>query len=148
MAVVRKAKVTWEGDLLTGKGNLSTATSAAFSGLPVTWGSRTEAADGRTSPEELIAAAHASCFSMALSAGLGKTGTPPTRLDVEATVTFDKGDSGWRILSSFLRVVGTVPGIDSEKFSEAANAAKDGCPVSQAIKGNVDLNVDAILEVV
>ena len=146
MAVVRKAKVVWEGDLLSGKGNVSTATSAAFSGLPVTWGSRTEEADGRTSPEELIAAAHASCFSMALSAGLGRNGTPPTRLDVEATVTFDKGDSGWKIQSSSLKVIGKVQGIDDQGFDDAANAAKNGCPVSQAIKDNVEVSVEASLE--
>jgi osmotically inducible protein OsmC len=98
-----------------------------------------------TSPEELIAAAHASCFAMAFSAGLGRAGTPPERLEVSAEVTFDKLDAGWRVVSSHLTVRGVVPGISEADFQAAAEAAKDGCPVSQALTGNVALSVDATL---
>lgn len=146
MAAVREARVVWEGDLPSGKGVATAATSGAFKELPVTWASRTESADGRTSPEELIAAAHASCFSMALSAGLGRGGTPPQRLEVGATVTFDKLDAGWRVVSSALKVKGRVPGLDQAGFQQAAEGAKDNCPVSPALKGNVQLSVEATLE--
>lgn len=146
MTAVRNAEATWEGDLLTGKGKVSATTSGAFRDLPVTWGSRTEAADGRTSPEELIAAAHASCFEMALSGALARGGTPPEHLAVGATVTFDKTDAGWRIVSSALKVVGRVPGIDAAGFLAAAEAIRDGCPVSVALAGNVELSVEASLE--
>lgn len=146
MTAVRNAEATWEGDLLTGKGKVSATTSGAFRDLPVTWGSRTEAADGRTSPEELIAAAHASCFEMALSGALARGGTPPEHLAVGATVTFDKTDAGWRIVSSALKVVGRVPGIDAAGFLAAAEATRDGCPVSVALTGNVKLSIEASLE--
>ena len=146
MAAVRQATATWEGDLASGKGVTDAKTSRAFGGLPVSWASRTESADGRTSPEELVAAAHASCFSMALSHGLGEGGTPPARLDVTATVTFDNVDGGWKVASSALDVRGRVPGLDAAGFRKAAEAAKDGCPISQALKGNVELSVEAALE--
>jgi osmotically inducible protein OsmC len=146
MPAIRRADVVWEGDLAKGKGAVSASTSQAFSKLPVSWASRTEAADGRTSPEELVAAAHASCYAMALSAGLGRAGTPPQRLDVSATVTFDKVEAGWRVISSALTVKGKVPGMDAGAFQKAAEAAKDGCPISQALKGNVQLSVQAMLE--
>ncbi|HEX4620548.1 MAG TPA: OsmC family peroxiredoxin [Myxococcaceae bacterium] len=145
MAVVRKAAVTWEGDLMKGRGKLTAATSGAFKDLPVTWASRTEAADGRTSPEELVASAHASCFAMAFSAGLARAGTPGDKLEVQATVTFDKMEAGWRIKSSALEVTGWVKGIDATAFEKAAQAAKDGCPISQALKGNVELSVKTTL---
>ncbi len=146
MAAIRRANATWQGDLLTGSGTVSAATSGAFTDLPVTWASRTEEADGRTSPEELVAAAHASCFQMAFSNGLAKAGHPAERLDVSATVTFDKTDAGWSVVSSALTVRGRVPGMDAEAFRAAADAAKDGCPISRALKGNVALSVEAILE--
>ena len=146
MAAIRTANAVWQGDLMSGGGVVSAATSGAFSELPVTWASRTESADGRTSPEELIAAAHASCFAMAFSGGLVRAGTPPERLEVSATVTFDQVEGGWRVISSALRVRGRVPGIDDAAFRQAADAAKDGCPISQALKGNVALSVDAALE--
>ena len=145
MAAIRRADVTWEGELASGSGVTTASTSGAFSQLPVSWASRTESADGRTSPEELIAAAHASCFAMAFSHGLGESGTPPTRLDVSATVTFDNVDGGWKVVSSALTVRGEVSGVDQAGFAKAAEAAKDGCPVSQALKGNVELSVDATL---
>ncbi len=146
MAAIRRADASWHGDLLSGSGTVSAATSQAFTGLPVTWASRTEAADGRTSPEELVAAAHAACYSMAFAGALGRAGTPPTRLEVSATVTFAKGEAGWRVASSALTVRGVVPGITAERFRELAEAAKDGCPISQALKGNVELSVEATLE--
>jgi len=146
MAAIRKAKAVWNGDLLSGSGVVTASTSQAFNELPVTWASRTESADGRTSPEELVAAAHASCFCMALSAGLGRGGTPPERLEVSATVTFDKVEAGWKVASSALAVTGRVPGLDQAGFAKAAEAAKDGCPISEALKGNVELSVEATLE--
>lgn len=146
MAITRFAEATWNGDLMNGSGTINYVSSGAISRLPVTWASRTEEHNGRTSPEELVASAHASCFSMALSAQLGRNGTPPTTLETKATITFDKTDAGWRITRSDLVVRGTVPGIDAAKFAELANAAKDGCPISSALKGNVELSVEATLE--
>ncbi len=146
MAAKREAKAVWEGDLLSGSGVVTASTSQAFNELPVTWASRTESSDGRTSPEELVASAHASCFCMALSAGLGRGGTPPERLEVSATVTFEKVEAGWKVASSALTVKGRVPGLDQEGFAKAAEGAKDGCPISGALKGNVELSVEAVLE--
>ena len=146
MAAVRRAEVTWEGNLARGSGRVTASSSGAFKELPVSWASRTERPDGRTSPEELVAAAHASCFAMALSFGLGNAGTPPERLQVAATVTFDQVEGGWRVVSSALTVQGRVPGLDAEGFKKAAEGAKDGCPISQALKGNVELSVEASLE--
>jgi osmotically inducible protein OsmC len=145
MSAIRRAEVTWTGDLATGGGAVSAVSSGLFSSLPVSWAARTEAPQGKTSPEELLAAAHASCFAMALSAGLARGGTPPTGLAISAEVTFDKVGDGWRVVSSHLKVRGTVPGISAADFVAAAEAAKDGCPISQALKGNVALSVDATL---
>ena len=142
---VRRAKTTWDGDLLSGSGVVSAISSGAFTDMPVTWASRTEDSGGRTSPEELVASAHASCFCMALSAGLGGAGTPPSKLEVSAEVTFQQIEGGWKVASSALTVRGDVPGIDAGAFAEAAEAAKDGCPISGALKGNVDLSVTAEL---
>jgi osmotically inducible protein OsmC len=146
MTAIRRAEAAWDGDLLSGRGTVTAVTSGAFRDLPVTWAARTESSDGRTSPEELIAAAHAACFEMALSGALARGGTPPEHLDVSATVTFDKTDAGWRVVSSALAVRGRVPGIDADGFRAAAEATRDGCPVSQALKGNVALSVEASLE--
>lgn len=146
MAAIRRAEVTWGGDLLSGNGTVSAVSSGAFSDLPVTWASRTESSDGRTSPEELIAAAHASCFAMAFSGRLARAGTPPERLSVSADVTFDKLEAGWKVTKSALTVRGVVPGISEADFRSEAEAARDGCPVSGALKGNVELSVDAALE--
>lgn len=145
MAAVRTARAVWEGDLQGGSGTVSASTSRRFSDLPVSWSARTEAPEGRTSPEELLAAAHASCFAMALSAGLARAGTPPQKLEVETTVTFDRQDAGWRVVSSALTVRGWVRGTDAARFRQAAEAAKEGCPISQALKGNVALSVEATL---
>jgi len=146
MAAVRTATVTWSGDLATGSGVVSAGTSGLFTDLPVSWGSRTEEPAGRTSPEELLAAAHASCFAMALSAGLGRAGTPPDHLHIQAEVTFDKVGDGWSVTTSRLTVVGRVPGCSDADFTTAADAAKDGCPISRALKGNVDVQVEATLQ--
>ncbi len=145
MAAIRRADAVWEGDLATGQGRVSAATSGHFRDLPVSWSSRTEAPAGRSSPEELLAAAHASCFAMALSAGLGRSGTPPKRLEVSDAVTFDKVGDGWRVTKSELTVRGTVPGSDAAKFKAAAEAAGQGCPISQALKGNVPITITASL---
>ncbi|MGZ6272718.1 MAG: OsmC family peroxiredoxin [Candidatus Limnocylindrales bacterium] len=146
MAVVRRATVNWEGNLASGSGRLYAATSKAFEALPVTWASRTEQADGRTSPEELLAAAHASCYSMAFSSDLTKAGTPPERLEVAAEVTFDKVDGKWTVLASRLTVHGRVPEIDEDRFKAIAVQAKDGCPISRALAGSVELSVQATLD--
>ncbi|HEV8489374.1 MAG TPA: OsmC family protein [Candidatus Limnocylindrales bacterium] len=145
MPAIRRADATWSGDLLSGRGTVSASTSGLFRDLPVSWTSRTESPDGRTSPEELLAGAHAACFSMAFSNGLAKNGTPATRLDVSADVTFDKVGDGWKVTKSELHVRGNVPGIDAAKFRELAEVAKEGCPISGALKGNVALSVDAEL---
>lgn len=146
MSTTRRAEVDWSGDLATGTGTVSAVSSGAFADLPVSWAARTEAPGGKTSPEELVAAAHASCFAMAFSGRLGRAGAPPDRLSVSADVTFEKLDAGWRIVSSHLTVHGVVPGMSSETFIAEAEAAKDGCPISQALTGNVALSVDATLE--
>lgn len=147
MAAVRQATVSWSGDLPSGKGNVSAASSSAFKQLEVSWARRSEPdANGVTSPEELLAASHASCYAMALSAGLGRAGTPPQSLNVSARVTFDRVGDGFKVTSSALEVTGKVPNIDDAAFQKAAEAAKDGCPISQALKGNVDLSVKATLE--
>jgi osmotically inducible protein OsmC len=139
----RSAQVTWQGDLMSGSGEIHEAPSGAFGPLQITWASRSEDEHGgKTSPEELLAAAHASCFSMALSLGLAKAGNPPERLETSATVTFVPGTG---ITKSALAVIGHVPGIDEDSFRAAADAAKDGCPVSGALKGNVELTLDARL---
>ncbi len=145
MAETRHASANWSGNLTEGGGMLQYVSSGAIARLPITWSSRTEAHQGRTSPEELLAAAHASCFSMAFANQLAKNGTVATKLDVRVDVTADKKEAGWTVLSSSIKVTGVVPGIDKAKFTELANAAKDGCPISRAIAGNVELSVEATL---
>lgn len=146
MAAIRTATATWNGSLLEGAGTVTAGTSELFIDLPVSWASRTEEPAGRTSPEELLAAAHASCYMMALSGALAKAGTPPDHLHVSATVTFDKVGESWTVTTSELDVVGVVPDIDDAAFDAAAQAAKDGCPISRALAGNVELSVHAALE--
>ena len=145
MAITRFAEASWQGSLLEGSGSIDYVSSGAFTRLPVTWASRTEDHQGRTSPEELIAAAHAACFSMAFSSQLAKNSTPATKLQVKVVITFDKREAGWAIARSDITVRGEVPGIDEATFAKLAEAAKDGCPVSGALKGNVELAVDAQL---
>jgi lipoyl-dependent peroxiredoxin len=146
MAAVRRAEATWSGPLATGAGSVSGATSSLFTDLPVTWSARTESADGKTSPEELLAAAHSACFAMALSGNLVRAGSPPERLDVSAEVTFDKVEAGWSVVSSALTVRGRVPGISAEDFDAAAEQTRTGCPISRALVGNVAITVEATLE--
>ena len=141
----RRADAVWQGSLGQGSGEVSLVTSGAAGPLPVTWSSRTERSNGKTSPEELLAAAHASCYCMALSAGLGDAGTPPEKLEVSATVTFKEIEGGWKTGSSAITVKGWVPGLDEAAFKKAAEDAKDSCPISGALKGNVELSVEATL---
>jgi osmotically inducible protein OsmC len=141
----RRAEAVWQGSLAQGSGEVSLVTSGAAGPLPVTWASRTARSEGKTSPEELVAAAHASCYCMALSGILGGKGTPPEKLEVSATVTFKEIEGGWKVGTSEITVKGTVPGVDEAAFKEAAEAAKDGCPISGALKGNVELSVEATL---
>ena len=145
MAAQRRAEVIWEGSLEQGRGLLDLKSSGAVSGLPVTWASRTQRSEGMTSPEELIAAAHASCFAMAFSGELAQAGSAPEKLDVTATCTIDQVDGGWRVTSSAIEVEGVVPGLDEASFVQAAERAKDGCPVSGALKGNLEITVQARL---
>lgn len=145
MAVTRTASATWRGDLLVGSGTVRAGTSAQIKDVPVSWSTRTADPDGNSSPEELLAAAHAACFSMALSGQLARRGLTAEQLQVTATVTFDKLDAGWTVISSHLEVVGSVPDVDQATFAEAAGEAKDGCPISRALKGNVELSVQATL---
>lgn len=145
MAEVRSAQVTWNGDLLTGGGTIDYVSSGVFSRMPVSWAARTGPHNGKTSPEELLAAAHASCFSMAFSARLAKNETPATKLNVKAEVSFDNASGGWKVTTSRITVVGDVPGIDLETFRTIADDAKENCPISGALKGNVELIVDATL---
>ena len=146
MAATRTATVTWTGPLATGSGTVSAGSSMLFTDLPVSWPSRTESPEGRTSPEELLAAAHASCFAMALSGALARAGMPPDHMHVSASVTFDKVGEAWTVTTSQLDVVGTVPGMDADAFDAAAADAKDNCPISRAITGNVELSISATLE--
>ena len=139
----RTAQVTWEGSLLEGSGTIEQVGSGAFAPLPVTWASRSEdASGGKTSPEELLAAAHAACFSMALSNGLAKAGTPPERLETSATVTFVPGTGITKIA---LTVDGRVPGLDQDGFQAAAQTAKENCPVSQALASVPEIGLTARL---
>ncbi|MEU8622180.1 OsmC family protein [Streptomyces sp. NPDC048623] len=131
MATVRHAHTVWQGDLLKGSG-VVTLDSSNLGSYDVTWASRAEQPEGRTSPEELIAAAHSSCFSMAFSNGLAKAGNPPTRLETKADVTFQPGEG---ITGIHLTVRGEVPGLDADKFQALAEDAKKNCPVSQALTG-------------
>lgn len=145
MSAEKKATATWEGNLTEGKGEIVSVTSGAFKNLAVTWKARTSSASPETSPEELIAAAHAACYSMALSNELNKLGKPPARLESSAVCTFET-EGGARISSISLQVKGRVPGIDPSGFAKAAEAAKLGCPVSKALKGNVEISLTADLE--
>ena len=142
MAAISRADATWEGDLISGGGHVKPE-SGAFGELPITWAARAERQHGKTSPEEMIAAAHAACYSMAFSSGLAKAGHKPERLDVRAEVEFVPGTG---ITTSTLTVRGRVSGISKDEFQKLAEEAKDGCPVSQALHGNVGLKLNATLE--
>jgi lipoyl-dependent peroxiredoxin len=143
MATDRRADVTWKGSLMEGSGTIDSTTSGALGTQTVSWPARSsDETGGSTSPEELIAAAHAACFSMALSHGLAGAGTPPEKLKTSATVTFQPGEGITKIA---LTVVGRVPGIDAAAFDEAAQGAKANCPVSKALAGVPEITLDASL---
>jgi osmotically inducible protein OsmC len=138
-----RATAVWEGDLMTGKGRTSAA-SGIFRDASLGWKARTEGVAGNTTPEELLAAAHASCFSMALSHALAQGGHKATRLETSCTVEFGaKSGGGFEVKSSSLEVKGTVPGIDQAAFAKAAEGAKTGCPISSALK--IPMSVKASL---
>jgi osmotically inducible protein OsmC len=136
------ASVTWSGSLLEGGGTIERVGSGVFGGLPVTWAARTGEESGKTTPEELIAAAHASCYSMALSHGLAQGGNPPDSLETSATVTFVPGTGITKIA---LTVKGSVPGVDEDAFAAAAQDAVENCPVSKALAAVPEITVDASL---
>ena len=141
----RRADVVWEGNLQQGHGTLNSG-SGALKAQPVTWAARVERSDGKTSPEELIAAAHAACFAMAFSNTLNKNVTPPERLTVNAVCSLERTDSGIKISAMDLDVRGRVPGLDQAGFEEQARTAEQGCPVSNALRNNVQISVNAQLE--
>ncbi len=144
MATQSTAEAVWEGDLPHGKGRVK-GTSGGLPETTVSWAARTGSQSGLTTPEELLAAAHAACFSMALSAGLGRQQKPPQELRVRATATFDKVGDGWKVTTMALEVHGKVPGITAADFEAAAKAASQGCPISGVMKGNVEISVRATL---
>ena len=142
MATEKTARAVWNGDLMNGSGRVSTGTGSVDSSM--TWAARAQDVEG-ASPEELIAAAHATCVSMALAGALARAGTPPTRLETEATSAFDKVGEGFALTTMRLKIRGEVDGLDDEGFRKAAEEAKENCPVSRALKGNVDISLDASL---
>jgi lipoyl-dependent peroxiredoxin len=142
MATERTAEVTWNGSLMEGGGTIDRVESGAFAPLPVSWAARTEQPDGKTSPEELIAAAWAACFSMSLSHALAQAGNPPGQLSTTATVTFVPGTG---ITKGAISVRGAVPGLDEAAFDEAAESAKQNCPVSKALTGIPEVTLDSAL---
>ena len=145
MATNRRADVTWNGSLMEGSGTIVSTTSGAIGAQPVSWPARSsDEPGGKTSPEELIAAAHAACFSMALSHGLAQAGNPPEELKTSATVTFQPGEGITKIA---LTVEGRVPGLDGNEFAQAARTAKENCPVSKALAGVPEITLDAQLAV-
>jgi lipoyl-dependent peroxiredoxin len=145
MGVERSASVVWEGNLVDGNGTVTADSSGAFSDLPVTWPARTETPGGKTSPEELIAAAHAACFAMSLAHELTGKGHPPSRLEVTATSSAHLGAAGWHIDSMDVELTAEVPGIDSSTFEEALAAAERGCPVSTALRDGIEVRAKGSL---
>jgi lipoyl-dependent peroxiredoxin len=143
MATERRGETTWQGDLMSGSGTIAAAPSGAFGPLDVSWAARAEEPGGKTSPEELIAAAHSACFAMALSLGLAKIGTPPEELRTSSTITFVPGTG---ITKAALTVEGRVPGIDEDAFRAAAEDAKVNCPVSKALAAVPEITLDAHLK--
>jgi lipoyl-dependent peroxiredoxin len=144
MAVERTANAEWQGDLMSGSGKVSTK-SGVVRDATIKWSSRAETADENTSPEELIAAAHAACVSMALAHGLAQSGTPAQRIESQATSTFDKVGDDFRMTRMHLRIRGAVEDLDESGFQQAAEDAKDNCPVSQALGDEVEVTLDAAL---
>jgi lipoyl-dependent peroxiredoxin len=145
--IVREAEVGWEGNLARGSGSVTAASSGAFAGLPITIASRVGNPEGKTSPEELLAAAHATCYATSLAGELSRAGTPPDRLDIHCVVTMDEVEGvGHRIVHSALEVRGRVPESDATAFARAAEAADSGCSFSALIRASAEVTVDATLE--
>jgi osmotically inducible protein OsmC len=145
MAAKRQATATWNGDLFSGNGTVS-GKSGALNDLAVTWAARTESSDGKTSPEELVAAAHASCYAMALSNTLAQAGHAPESLDVTSVVTFDpQAEGGPKVTTAELSVTGKVPGISESEFEDLAKKGEQGCPISNLIRGGAKITLDAHL---
>ena len=143
----RRAEVTWAGNLIQGHGTITSVGSGAINDLPVSWQARTESSDGKTSPEELLAAAQAACFAMAFSSNLAKAGATPERLDVSAVCTFDrKPEGGWKVGTMRVDVRGQVPGIAAAEFERLAQETGQGCPISGALQNNVEISVNAQLD--
>jgi osmotically inducible protein OsmC len=146
MTAVRSARAQWQGNLTEGSGSVSSLSSAQLRDLPISWSARTEDPAGLSGPEELLAAAHASCFSMAFSNTLFKAGFTAEHIETTVEVTGDKREAGWTVIASHITVRCRVPGASAADVADAAEKAKDGCPISRALKGNVELSVDATLE--
>jgi osmotically inducible protein OsmC len=140
----RRANVVWRGNLFEGSGTFDLVSSEAAQDMPITWASRAERPDGKTSPEELIAAAHASCYAMALSNTLAEQGNEPEELNISAVCTFDVDQL--KVTTMVIDVHGRVPGLDAEGFDSATEQAEQVCPVSNALRGNVDIQVNASLD--
>ncbi len=143
-AAQSRAEVTWQGDLARGRGDVRVE-SGAFPEQPITWGARIQRMRDMTSPEELLAAAHAGCYAMALANTLAQAGSPPTRLDVTATCAFDQVSGKFKITTMELEVQGEVPGLDQARFEELARQGEQNCPVSNALRNNVEIRVKATL---
>lgn len=144
MAAIREATATWQGDLKSGSGTVTGESSGSFDELGLSWKARASAPNGQTSPEELLAAAHAGCFSMALAGALAREGHRPYSLRVRCRVSFDA--NALRVTGSELEVHGEVPGIEAQNFERLAREAKEGCPISRALEGNLDVSLQATLE--
>jgi osmotically inducible protein OsmC len=145
--IVRESDVVWEGNLARGSGAITAATSGAFAGLSYSLPTRVGAAEGKTSPEELLSAAHAACFVMSLASELSEAGTPPERLEVRCTITMDEVEgAGHRIVASALEARGHGPEITEESFASAAKAADEGCPFSHLIKASAEVRIHAVLD--
>jgi osmotically inducible protein OsmC len=144
--IVREAKVKWEGNIARGAGTISAASTGAFTALPFTLAARVGVSAGKTSPEELLAAAHGGCFTMSLAGELTKAGTPPERLDVQCVVTMDEIEGkGHQIVHSAIEAYGIVPDCDEAAFAQAAEAADAGCPFSALIRASATVSVSASL---
>jgi len=145
--IVRQADLTWEGNVARGSGRITAASSGAFVDLPFTLASRIGDPEGKTSPEELLAAAHAGCFTTSLGSELTRAGTPAERLDVRCTITMDEVEGvGHRIVASAIEARGRVPGSDTAAFAQAAAAADDGCPFSALVRASATVTIQAIFE--
>jgi osmotically inducible protein OsmC len=145
MAQTRVAEANWSGNLTAGGGSVTAVSSGIFTDQAITWKDRTEKPQDNTSPEELLAAAHASCYAMAVSHELSGAGFEPERVDVSVVVTADKTKGGWTVMSSAITMRAKVPGCDLATFDEKANAAKAGCPISKALSDSVEVTIDASL---